>query len=174
VHGAARDGEGDEPVVDGGQVAEALAEERGAARAERRVVEQLERVDGRLRDAEELAVGGQVLARGPNGVGGEAGRERAVVRRQRLRRAEAAPADVNVARRGELLLVRRGRLAALALVEVPPAAFLTLNAGLAVLSCGAAGARGGRDDSRHGERDHDGDHAKTWLCVHRFPPPGRF
>jgi hypothetical protein len=39
VQGAVGHREGDEPVVDGGQVAEAVAEEQGAARAERRVVE---------------------------------------------------------------------------------------------------------------------------------------
>ena len=118
----------DQAVTTRGQRAEALAQQHGAAVADRRRADELEVARRRGADAEQPPVARDPLAGGDLGIAGQTARHHAVGRRQRVRRAEAVPRRPQALARDQRALPRGRRLAARAGVEVRVCAFLPLEA----------------------------------------------
>lgn len=155
------DGEGDEAVVPGREVTEALPQGDHASAADRADQHPLQAGDRLGVEAEEIAVVGEVGAGGGLGVGGQSGGERGVAGPEGVRGAQLVPPHVRVGLAGEPALagVRRG--AAGAVVDVGVLVTLGERSGAALRGRadrrrGGAGT-GGQQRGDHRGRRQDGD-----------------
>lgn len=174
--GAVGDRHGDQPVVAGGQVAEALPQGDHRAVADRPDQQPVHRGDRGGVEAEQVPVVGEVAPGGRLWVGGQAGGERRPGGAERVRGAESVPPHVGVDPSGEAALPGVGRGRTGAVVEVGGlVAVVGERAGAArcrgrgVARRGGGGGAAGQQGGDHGGGRQYGDEPASGPARRKCP-----